>query len=306
MTMLDQILQILSPQNDKMKKSPFNNNNVKKAKRKGKKQEKKPVVKEEHPPYLDQTLIQPTPHDISLHQVVHLPPQIDQKEWVATQVISLFHNINLEYGTMSEFCTAESCPTMQGAGQMQYWWTDDRGKKLKCTAPQYIDYVMTYCQKCVSNEKLFPTKYAHNFVPTFYTDISKMMRFLFHVLSHMYSSHFSKLQQFGLHGHLNIIFMHFILLVREFDLLDAKEHAPLDDLIDLMEILKTKCTDACTRNHHRTSSSTNSKSASGTTSSSGSGTPTSYNTFSSSQYVSSYNSRNNGMAASNSKGWIAS
>lgn len=272
---------------------------------KGKKSDKKPVVKEERPPYLNPDLCHPTPAGISLHQVVHLPPQIDQREWVATQVISLFHNINLEYGTMSEFCTAETCPTMQGAAQTQYMWLDDRGKKLKCTAPQYIDYVMTYCQKCVSNEKLFPTKYAQSFLPTFYTDIQKMLRFLFHVLSHMYSAHFTRLQQFGLHGHLNIIFMHFILLVREFDLLELKEISPLDDLIDMMEILKTKCTDAC----RRTMTGNNGKGVS--TSSSYAGAANSShppsNSFSKthSHTFSGTYSRSNGMS-SNPRGFITS
>jgi len=43
----------------------------------------------------------------------------------------------------------------------QYQWIDERGKKCKCTAPQYVDYVMTYSQKCVSDEAVFPTKYGN-------------------------------------------------------------------------------------------------------------------------------------------------
>jgi len=42
----------------------------------------------------------------------------------------------------------------------QYQWIDDRGKKCKCTAPQYVDYVMSYSQKCISDEAIFPTKYG--------------------------------------------------------------------------------------------------------------------------------------------------
>ena len=42
----------------------------------------------------------------------------------------------------------------------QYQWIDERGKKCKCTAPQYVDYVMSYSQKCISDEAVFPTKYG--------------------------------------------------------------------------------------------------------------------------------------------------
>ena len=49
----------------------------------------------------------------------------------------------------------------------QYQWIDDRGKKCKCTAQQYVDYVMSYSQKCISDESIFPTKYGEFFFPTF-------------------------------------------------------------------------------------------------------------------------------------------
>lgn len=302
MTMLDHLLQILSPQNDKIKKSGCNNNNVKKSKtRKNKKP--KPVVKEEQP-YLNPDLIRPTPENISLYQVVHLPPKIDQREWVATQVISLFHNINLEYGTMSEFCTADTCPTMQGAGQIQYLWLDDRGKKLKCTAPQYIDYVMTYCQKCVSNEKLFPTKYAQTFGESFYADISKVLRFLFHVLSHMYSAHFTHLHKLSMHGHLNIIFMHFVLLVREFELLDSKDLEPLKELIDLMQISKNMCMEVPSKSSLQSSSPSTSNGSRNPLSHGSANAQTSYNTFSSGQFVPSFG-RSSGLM-STSKSYVTS
>lgn len=43
----------------------------------------------------------------------------------------------------------------------QYFWTDERGKRFKIAAPQYIDYVMTYTQKTVNDESIFPTKFGN-------------------------------------------------------------------------------------------------------------------------------------------------
>lgn len=44
----------------------------------------------------------------------------------------------------------------------QYYWHDERGKKVKCTAPQYVDFVMSSVQKLVTDEDVFPTKYGRS------------------------------------------------------------------------------------------------------------------------------------------------
>lgn len=43
----------------------------------------------------------------------------------------------------------------------QYTWIDERGKKIRLSAPQYIDYVMTYAQRTVNDEGIFPTKFGN-------------------------------------------------------------------------------------------------------------------------------------------------
>lgn len=39
-----------------------------------------------------------------------------------------------------------------------YVWTDDHGRKLKCSAPLYFDYAMSYVQELLTDEDVFPTK----------------------------------------------------------------------------------------------------------------------------------------------------
>ena len=51
---------------------------------------------------------------------------------------ALFHNVDHHYSVISELCTADSCPTMTGPGSAVFLWVDERGKKIKCSAPQYI------------------------------------------------------------------------------------------------------------------------------------------------------------------------
>lgn len=43
----------------------------------------------------------------------------------------------------------------------QYLWMDEKGKRIKLTAPQYVDYVMTYAQKAINDESIFPTKFGN-------------------------------------------------------------------------------------------------------------------------------------------------
>ena len=42
----------------------------------------------------------------------------------------------------------------------QFCWIDEKGKKSKESAAQYIDYVTTYIQKTISDESMFPTKFG--------------------------------------------------------------------------------------------------------------------------------------------------
>ncbi|XP_045021809.1 MOB kinase activator 2 isoform X1 [Bubalus bubalis] len=120
-------------------------------------------------------------------------------------------------------------------GRVQhYYWYDERGKKVKCTAPQYVDFVMSSVQKLVTDEDVFPTKYGREFPSSFEALVKKICKYLFHVLAHIYSAHFKETLALELHGHLNTLYAHFILFAREFNLLDPKETAVMDDLTEAL------------------------------------------------------------------------
>nr|XP_028688842.1 MOB kinase activator 2 isoform X3 [Macaca mulatta] len=153
--------------------------------------------------------------------------------WTGSWATTFFHHINLQYSTISEFCTGEACQTM-AVCNTQYYWYDERGKKVKCTAPQYVDFVMSSVQKLVTDEDVFPTKYGREFPSSFESLVRKICRHLFHVLAHIYWAHFKETLALELHGHLNTLYVHFILFAREFNLLDPKETAIMDDLTEVL------------------------------------------------------------------------
>ena len=68
------------------------------------------------------------------------------------------------YGTITEFCTDESCGVMSAGPKYEYHWADGTTikKPIKCSAPKYIDYLMTWVQDQLDDETLFPSKIGEN------------------------------------------------------------------------------------------------------------------------------------------------
>ncbi|XP_023019837.1 MOB kinase activator 2 [Leptinotarsa decemlineata] len=167
---------------------------------------------------------------MDMRLLVDLPAGLDYNEWLASHTMSLFDHVNLVYGSISEFCTPAGCPDMTGPGQRTYLWFDEKGKKTKVAAPQYIDYVMTFIQKTISDESIFPTKYANEFPSSFESIVRKIVRLLFHVVAHLYAAHFKEVVMLGLHAHLNLTFAHLTALHHRFSLIELKETEILKDL----------------------------------------------------------------------------
>ncbi|CAH3039943.1 unnamed protein product [Pocillopora meandrina] len=208
--------------------------------RKGKKKPAEPEVKE-NKPYLEEEYVKSFIREISeVRELVPLPPSIDLNEWLASNTLAFFNQIDLLYGSVSERCTTTTCPTMSAPGSVTYFWHDDKGKKITKTnvsAPQYIDLVLTCSHKYLHDDAVFPTKYGLTFPATFLTTVRKIFKLLFHVLAHMYYAHFNNLLNHGLQSHINTVLMNFFLYHQEFNLLDPKETAPLDDLLQAMGLI---------------------------------------------------------------------
>lgn len=195
--------------------------------------------------YLQEPLLDLKISENEIHFLTDLPNDLDYNEWMASHTIGFFEHINLIYGTISEFCTPSSCPDMVGPGPRQYLWVDEKGKKSRLSAHQYIDYSMTYVQKTINDEATFPTKHGNDFPTGFDIQIRKIFRLLFHVLAHIYHCHFKEIVLLQLHAHLNAVFVHFVEFSLKFQIVEEKELEVLDDLIDALKIVtpNSKSTD---------------------------------------------------------------
>lgn len=163
-------------------------------------------------------------------KLIKLQNSIEYQEWLAFNTKMYFDQINVLYGAIVDHCTLQSCPTMNAPLNNQFYWTDDKGKKFKYSASQYIDTVLTYIAKIVSDENYFPTKCGHPFPANFDSLVKKIHKHLFHILAHMYHSHYKELLLLKLNTYVNSIYLHFYSFNKSFNLLEDKEIEIMDAL----------------------------------------------------------------------------
>lgn len=96
---------------------------------------------------------------LDLKTVVQLPPGESINDWIAVHVVDFFNRINLIYGTISDYCTEQSCPVMSGGPKYEYRWQDEHKyrKPTALSAPQYMNLLMDWIEVQINNEDIFPT-----------------------------------------------------------------------------------------------------------------------------------------------------
>jgi len=170
----------------------------------------------------------------NLRTAVALPEREDLNEWLAVNTVDFFNQINLLYGSITEFCTPKTCEVMSAGPKYEYLWADGENvkKPIKVSAPDYVDYLITWVQNILDDETVFPSRVDVPFPKTFQATVKLIFKRLFRVYAHIYYSHFHKIVSLGEEAHLNTCFKHFYYFITEFNLVDKKELLPLQELID--------------------------------------------------------------------------
>ena len=141
-----------------------------------------------------------------------------------------FDQINVLFGAIAEHCTLQTCPTMNAPCNNQFFWLDEKGKKFKYSASQYIDTSLTYISKIISDESLFPIKHGHQFPSNFESLVKRIHKHLFQILAHMYHSHYKELIHLKLNYYINSIYFHLYLFSKSFNTIDDKDLEIMDTL----------------------------------------------------------------------------
>ena len=102
-------------------------------------------------------------------------------------VVDFYNQINLLYGSITEFCSPQTCPEMKATDEyvikrslqnylyfdlilnvdrFEYLWQDNENYKrpTKMAAPQYVEHLMAWVQNMVDNEQLFPNRIGLYFI----------------------------------------------------------------------------------------------------------------------------------------------
>ena len=151
----------------------------------------------------------------NMQLAVELPAGEDLNEWLAVNTIEFYNEINVLYGILMEFCTQESCPTMSAGPKYEYLWADGHNVKtpLKVSAGEYIDFLMTWVENQLNNEKIFPCAIGVPFPKNFMNIVKVIFKRLFRVYAHIYHTHFQHIMLLGAETHLNTCFKHFIYFI---------------------------------------------------------------------------------------------
>ena len=83
-----------------------------------------------------------------------------------------------------------------------------------------------------------------------YFTAKTILKRLFRVYAHIYHQHFKEVVSLGEEAHLNTSFKHFIYFVQEFELIEKKELAPLQELIDRLTSLGSNGSSVSDHNQH--------------------------------------------------------
>lgn len=92
---------------------------------------------------------------------------------------------------------------------------------------------MTWAQDQLDDDTLFPSKIGVLFPKNSMSAAKTMLTRLFRVCALVYHQHFDSGMQLQEEAHRNTSFKHFISFVQEFNLMDRRELAPLQELRSL-------------------------------------------------------------------------
>ncbi|CAB3400727.1 unnamed protein product [Caenorhabditis bovis] len=163
-----------------------------------------------------------------VEKITSLPQGIDEREWIAHNILGLFDHVNALCGTVTEICTPITCQHMSYPGTSKASYQDDRNKRQYYPAMQYIDCVMSQCETMSRQEDIFPTKYGNVFGDNFVPSVKKMLRYMWHCMGHLYIKHWNELGILQLRPQCAMVLAHISVMGRTFNLLDPKDQHNVD------------------------------------------------------------------------------
>jgi len=164
-----------------------------------------------------------------LRESVALPPGNDKDEWVAAQILGLYEELYAVVAAIGSFCECREMDIglkQPDGRKLMVKWREASGLSKDCTAREYMRKVLAYVHEELSDRDTFPLDGSA--FPERATAVSKqMLKKMFRVYAHAYLFHFDEVKEEKMGAHLNFCYKHFLYFVKEFNLVDDQELAPL-------------------------------------------------------------------------------
>jgi len=185
----------------------------------------------------------------NLREAVKLPENEDVHEWIASNIVDFFNEVSLLYGLCADDAKKYSKPGEGFPPGYSYLIPSNSRTPIKCSSPEYVDYVMTWIEDQINNEAIFPVQatqsFPEDFVSTYAANIFKRLFRVFAIIyvrggrpraplspaltrTRAQQAHFPAIERVDAVGHLNTCFKHFVFFCLEFDLLEDKETQALE------------------------------------------------------------------------------
>ena len=170
-------------------------------------------------------------HSGNLIEAVMLPSGEDLNEWLALNTVDFFNEMSLLYGVVAD----SAAERFRGPGEgfpdgFEYRWADTEHKRpIRCSASDYVEYVMTWVEGMLQNERIFPSRESEPFPTKFLPYVKTIFKRLFRVFAIMYTNHVKEMKEMEADKHLNTCFKHFIYFASEFELVKKVEFDALTE-----------------------------------------------------------------------------
>jgi len=161
----------------------------------------------------------------NLRAAVTLPENEEENEWLAANTVDFFNERSLLYGLVADDAARFTKPGDGFPPGFEYRWADGVNivKPMRCSSPEYVDYVMMWVEDQINNEDIFPVQETQAFPSDFKVYVRDIFKRLFRIFAIIYHKHFQTIEKLEAAPHLNTCFKHFMFFCLNFGLLDEKE-----------------------------------------------------------------------------------
>ena len=177
-------------------------------------------------------------HEVSLAQLragellsaVAAPPGVPLNAWLAVHVVDFYNAASLLYGLVAEEC---SCPSMTAGVRFEYLWPLAAGAQpARLPARDYVDKLLAWVAALLDDPAVFPAAEGAPFPADFVETVRAIHRRIFRVYAHVLYHHLAAISAAGAEAHINTCLSHLAVFSTAHGLIEAKEMAPLQELID--------------------------------------------------------------------------